>query len=189
MGETWRLFLGLWPDASTRAALERESARWTWPAAARRTAPERLHLTLHFLGNTPVEQVPALRGVTVVTLFYEASTRTRVSFELAAKHLAADVVNGYDLDTNGNVIGVRSDSVDIGGLHLTDGRASYGFGVQSLMLGFPMHFDWAWRTLLNRDYEDAIFRQCTQTGPTTIECFPTGDFRKMQFAFWIGYDF
>src|SRR5262249_42969533 len=41
----------------------------------------------------PIKQVPALRGVTVVTLFYEASTRTRVSFELAAKHLAADVVN------------------------------------------------------------------------------------------------
>ena len=40
-----------------------------------------------------IKQVPALRGVTVVTLFYEASTRTRVSFELAAKHLAADMVN------------------------------------------------------------------------------------------------
>lgn len=41
----------------------------------------------------PIKQVPALRGVTVVTLFYEASTRTRVSFELAGKRLGADVVN------------------------------------------------------------------------------------------------
>ena len=41
----------------------------------------------------PIKHVPALRGLTVVTLFYEASTRTRVSFELAAKHLGADVVN------------------------------------------------------------------------------------------------
>ena len=41
----------------------------------------------------PIKQVPALRGVCVVTLFYEASTRTRVSFELAAKRLGADVVN------------------------------------------------------------------------------------------------
>lgn len=41
----------------------------------------------------PIKQVPALRGTTVVTLFYEASTRTRVSFELAAKRLGADVVN------------------------------------------------------------------------------------------------
>src|SRR5262249_59768976 len=43
--------------------------------------------------SRPIRQVPALRGVTVVTLFYEASTRTRVSFELAAKRLGADVVN------------------------------------------------------------------------------------------------
>ncbi len=40
-----------------------------------------------------VPRVPALRGTTVVTLFYEASTRTRASFELAAKVLGADVIN------------------------------------------------------------------------------------------------
>jgi len=39
----------------------------------------------------PVKKVPALRGKTVVTLFYESSTRTRLSFELAAKSLSADV--------------------------------------------------------------------------------------------------
>ncbi len=41
----------------------------------------------------PVARVPALRGKTVVNMFYEASTRTRVSFELAAKNLGADVVS------------------------------------------------------------------------------------------------
>ncbi|TAK20985.1 MAG: aspartate carbamoyltransferase catalytic subunit [Chloroflexota bacterium] len=41
----------------------------------------------------PIRRVPALRGKTMVNLFYEASTRTRVSFELAAKSLSADVVN------------------------------------------------------------------------------------------------
>ncbi|HEV8575220.1 MAG TPA: aspartate carbamoyltransferase catalytic subunit [Dehalococcoidia bacterium] len=40
-----------------------------------------------------VPRVPALRGKTVVTLFYEASTRTRASFELAGKALGADVIN------------------------------------------------------------------------------------------------
>jgi aspartate carbamoyltransferase catalytic subunit len=40
-----------------------------------------------------IPRVPALRGVTVVTLFYEASTRTRASFELAGKALGADVIN------------------------------------------------------------------------------------------------
>jgi aspartate carbamoyltransferase catalytic subunit len=41
----------------------------------------------------PIKRVAALRGKTVVNMFYEASTRTRVSFELAAKNLSADVVN------------------------------------------------------------------------------------------------
>jgi aspartate carbamoyltransferase catalytic subunit len=41
----------------------------------------------------PITKVPALRGRNVTILFYEASTRTRVSFEVAAKNLSADVVN------------------------------------------------------------------------------------------------
>jgi len=41
----------------------------------------------------PIRRVPALQGKTVVNMFYEASTRTRVSFELAGKNLSADVVN------------------------------------------------------------------------------------------------
>jgi len=40
-----------------------------------------------------VPRVPALRGKTIITLFYEASTRTRASFELAGKALGADVIN------------------------------------------------------------------------------------------------
>ncbi len=41
----------------------------------------------------PITKVPALRGKTVVNLFFEPSTRTRTSFELAAKRLSADIVN------------------------------------------------------------------------------------------------
>lgn len=41
----------------------------------------------------PIRVVPTLRGVTVVNLFYEPSTRTRISFELAEKRLSAEVVN------------------------------------------------------------------------------------------------
>ncbi len=40
-----------------------------------------------------IKKVPTLRGKSIVTLFYEASTRTRTSFELAGKYLGADVVN------------------------------------------------------------------------------------------------
>ena len=41
----------------------------------------------------PIKKVPPLRGMTVVNLFYEPSTRTRISFELAEKRLSADVVS------------------------------------------------------------------------------------------------
>src|SRR5512134_3336276 len=40
-----------------------------------------------------IKKVPTLRGKTVINLFYEASTRTRTSFELAGKRLSADVIN------------------------------------------------------------------------------------------------
>jgi len=43
--------------------------------------------------SRPIKKVPTLRGKTIVTLFYEPSTRTRVSFEQAARNLSADVVN------------------------------------------------------------------------------------------------
>ena len=41
----------------------------------------------------PIKRVPTLRGITVVNLFFESSTRTRISFELAEKRLSADTVN------------------------------------------------------------------------------------------------
>jgi len=45
------------------------------------------------VNNTSVKKVPILRGKTIVNLFFEASTRTRTTFELAAKRLSADVLN------------------------------------------------------------------------------------------------
>ena len=54
-----------------------------------------LDLTDHFVevSSRPIPEVPALRGKTVVSLFYEDSTRTRLSFETAAKRLSADTMN------------------------------------------------------------------------------------------------
>ena len=67
----------------------------------------------------------------------------------------------------------------ISGLRLVDGRASYGIGLETFMLGFPIHFDWAWRTLFNRAWEDVVF---ADSGGSPA-------FRKARFAMWIGYDF
>ena len=54
-----------------------------------------LDLADHFraIGERPIKKVPTLRGKTVINLFLEASTRTRTSFEIAAKRLSADAVN------------------------------------------------------------------------------------------------
>ncbi len=71
-----------------------------------------------------IKKVPALRGKTVVNLFYESSTRTRVSFEVAAKRLSADVINiatdyssvrkGETLnDTGRNIEALKADMIVI----------------------------------------------------------------------------
>ena len=58
--ESARLFLALWPDDQTRAALARCRDAWIWDAGARPEPDERLHLTLHFLGAVPQQRLPEL---------------------------------------------------------------------------------------------------------------------------------
>lgn len=43
--------------------------------------------------NRPIKKVPSLRDITIANVFFENSTRTRLSFELAEKRLSADIVN------------------------------------------------------------------------------------------------
>lgn len=86
---------------------------------------------------------------------------------------------GFETDLLGTQTPVFGDPIDVSGFRLVDSRASYGFGLESFVLGFPMHFDWSWRTTFNRTYEDAIF---ALSGGSSA-------FRKRRFDFWIGYDF
>jgi aspartate carbamoyltransferase catalytic subunit len=57
---------------------------------------------LRQMTDRPIKKLPTLRGRTVCNLFYEASTRTRISFELAAKRLSADVIN-FSADSKSSV--------------------------------------------------------------------------------------
>jgi aspartate carbamoyltransferase catalytic subunit len=72
--------------------------------------------------NRPIKKVPSLRDITIANLFFENSTRTRLSFELAEKRLSADVVNfsaanssvkkGETLvDTTNNILSMKVDMV------------------------------------------------------------------------------
>ena len=56
-----RLFLALWPDPAIRHALRERRDAWTWPRGASPVHADKLHVTLHFLGEVPSERVPELR--------------------------------------------------------------------------------------------------------------------------------
>jgi len=84
--------------------------------------------------NRPIKKVPSLRDITVANLFFENSTRTRLSFELAEKRLSADVVNfsasgssvkkGETLiDTVNNILAMKVDMVVM--RHATPGAALF----------------------------------------------------------------
>src|SRR5437868_8436699 len=72
--------------------------------------------------NRPIKKVPSLRDVTIANVFFENSTRTRLSFELAEKRLSADVINFSSsgssvkkgetlLDTVNNILAMKVDMV------------------------------------------------------------------------------
>ena len=83
--------------------------------------------------NRPIKKVPSLRDITVANLFFENSTRTRTSFELAEKRLSADTVNfsastssvkkGETLiDTVNNILAMQEHLVDALALKGDEGR-------------------------------------------------------------------
>ena len=77
----------------------------------------------------------------------------------------------------------------VGGFRLQDAKGSYGIGLQTHVLGLPMHFDWSWRTLFNRDWEDALYASYALFEDPSGFTSGSEWFRKVKFAFWIGYDF
>jgi len=84
--------------------------------------------------NQPIKKVPTLRDITIANLFFENSTRTRLSFELAEKRLSADVVNFSSasssvkkgetlIDTVNNILAMKVDMVVI--RHPNPGSAEF----------------------------------------------------------------
>ena len=77
----------------------------------------------------------------------------------------------------------------VSGFRLVDSRASYGVGLETFALGFPIHFDWSWRTLFNREYEDVVFSYPAAVDGIVGPNAGSKWFRKVKFSVWIGYDF
>jgi outer membrane protein assembly factor BamA len=94
---------------------------------------------------------------------------------------------GYDLDPfgvprrdeDGTPIVQLGPPTIVSGFRLKDARASYGVGLETFALGFPVHFDWSWRTLFNEEWENVVFAALGGSR----------EFHDPRFTFWIGYDF
>jgi hypothetical protein len=84
------------------------------------------------------------------------------------------VVLSYDAQNNP----VFGTPVAVSGNRLVDARASYGISLSTMALGFPVHFDWSWKTLMNKDWENVVY---SLNGGSEA-------FRKVKFSLWIGYD-
>jgi hypothetical protein len=104
-----------------------------------------------------------------------------------------DAATGQPVFTRDPVTGVDTPTLNyttqrVDGFRLQDGRASYGIGLETFALGFPIHFDWSWRTLFNKNWEEVVFA-CRSLDSRGSCVSGAADFRKPRFAVWIGYDF
>lgn len=126
---------------------------------------------------TPIGQLGGVRG----NFFFDIGGAgfNGSPFTIATKKPTTyDPIVGYAYNQLGIPTPVYGPTQQVTGLRLVDSRASYGFGLETFILGYPMHFDWSWRTLFNKSWEDAMF--AIDGG--------SASFRKPRFSFWIGYD-
>jgi hypothetical protein len=158
---------------------------------------------------TPIGVVGGVRGVFFAGVggawFHDQPTTTPCAGSTRFKFFnnaddVCQVATGLQLDNNGQPVFIRDPvtGVDtpvlnyqlrrVDGFRLQDARGSYGIGLETFALGFPIHFDWSWRTLFNRDWEEVVFA-CQAIDPRGSCVSGANEFRKARFAVWIGYDF
>ncbi len=131
---------------------------------------------------TPVGILGGIRGTLFANL--GGATWDNQPFKVFTKNTSVEtpIIGAQQtLGPNGDpiLVPIFGPPQTISGFRLVDARASYGISLQTFALGFPVHFDWSWRTLFNREWEDIVFSQAG--GSST--------FRKPKFTMWIGYDF
>jgi hypothetical protein len=136
---------------------------------------------------TPIGVIGGIRGVFFANI--GGGWFPNSGFEFATNRTEQHTPTlGYQTDPFGNPLvdittglptPIYGPTTTVSGFRLKDGRASYGVGLETFALGFPIHFDWAWRTLFNEQWENLVFASAGG-----------GDnWRNSQFAIWIGYDF
>jgi hypothetical protein len=127
---------------------------------------------------TPLGGLGGVRGVVFANVGGASFNGSNFKFA-DTKSQAFTPIVGYQNPQTGDPEIQYGPPVEVSGFRLVDGRGSYGVGLETFALGFPIHFDWSWKTLFNKNWEDALFY--AQGGSSA--------FRKSKFSVWIGYDF
>lgn len=104
MHDTARLFVALWPGDAVRELLAAHQAQWQWPRGAARVARDKLHATLHFLGDVPRERIASLQqalptlavqpfelGFTTATVWHGGIAVLNTTLPQALADLHADI--------------------------------------------------------------------------------------------------
>ena len=121
----------------------------------------------------------SLFGRPTTTGFSTGQPDAKYNFATTSDEVVSPIIGFSQDPTTGIPIPIYGEPRVVSGFRLVDGRASYGMGLETFLLGFPIHFDWSWRTLFNKDWEDIAF---SYLGGSS-------EFRKARFQVWIGYDF
>ncbi len=128
---------------------------------------------------TPIGVMGGVRGVFFFNVGGGWFDNSGFKFTNSSSEVYQPIIGvGLNADQT-ELVPIYSPPILVSGFRLQDARASYGLGLETFALGFPIHFDWAWRTTFNREWEDVLY-----AGRGGSEAF-----RKWQFSVWIGYDF
>jgi hypothetical protein len=135
---------------------------------------------------TPIGVVGGLRGVFFFNVGAAGYDGTSMTVSSSAPETVRPLLGyAFDPTSPSGAQPVFGPPQTISGFRLVDGRASYGFGLETFALGFPIHFDWSWRTLFNKDWENYVFSYQGANDNTTGSQW----LRRAKFSIWIGYDF
>ena len=106
---------------------------------------------------TPLGVIGGLRGIAFANSAPPDSKGSDAGLDEGPDHYTPLIGYEHEPGRSASQAGVSGAPQSIDGFKLVDGRASYGFGLETFALGFPIHFDWSWRTLFNKDWEDYVF--------------------------------
>jgi hypothetical protein len=135
---------------------------------------------------TPLGVIGGLRAVAFANFGASQFAQNKMQITSRAPITRQPVLDYQQDPFTGVVTPILGPATTITGLRLVDGRASYGLGLETFALGFPIHFDWSWRTLLNKSWEDLVYSYDARLDG---ESSGSRWFRKPKFSIWIGYDF